>query len=259
MGGNYCRPLQPDKFYPVIMERKITMAKKMRKVKIRNIVYVLASIVTVSIIAVVIFLFWGANSVEKKQYESQIKQETQAFTDNLISELDQISTSGSAVGTTNGGISPTEAPPEIVTDAEKQIIGEELTKLDDERKQQALQTLSAAYSKAFSEQKAEALHIATQLFEQGKAEWDTLKAKGEGTTENKVKLASEYLAKASVAEAQMDASFNALTDKMKEQLRAEGIDPTNIIAGYQEEYKKIKAHYKDEVMDKAMAAMKQRR
>lgn len=239
-------------------ETSITMAKKMRKVKIRNIVYILASIVAVSMIAVVIFLFWGANSVEKKQYESQIKQETQTFTDSLISKLDQVNTSGSAAGTTNGGIPPSEAPPEIVSETEKKIIGEELTKLDDERKQQVLQTLSAAYSKAFSEQKAEALRIATQLFNQGKADWEGLKAKGEGTTENKVKLASEYLAKASVAEAQMDASFNALTDKMKEQLKAEGIDPANIIAEYQEEYKIIKAQYKDELMDKAMAAIKQR-
>lgn len=233
------------------------MAKKMHKVKIRNIVYILASIVTVSMIAVVIFFYWGANSVEKKQYESQIKQETQAFTDSLISELDQVNTSESAVETTKGGISPSEAPPETVTGAGKKIITGELNKLDDEAKQQALQTLSAAYSKAFSEQKAEALRIAARLIDEGKADWAALKAKDEATAENKVKLASEYLAKANAVEAQMDASFNALTDKMEEQLKEEGIDPTNIIAGYQAEYKKVKEQYKKEIMDKAMAAIKQ--
>jgi hypothetical protein len=44
---------------------------------------------------------------------------------------------------------------------------------------------------------------------------------------------------------------------MEEQLKEEGIDPTGIIAGYQEEYENIKAHYKKELMDKAMAAIKQ--
>lgn len=238
-------------------ETSITMAKKMRKVKIRNIVYILASIVTVSMIAVVIFLFWGANSVEKKQYESQIKLEAQVFTDSLISKLDQINTSGPAVETTNPGISTPEAPPEAVTGAGKEIIGEELAKLNNEKKRQVLQTLSEAYSKAFSEQKAEALKIAARLIAEGKAEWAALKAKGEDTAVNKAKLASEYLAKANVAEAQMDSSFYALTDKMEEQLKEEGIDPTSIIAGYKAEYEKIKAQYKKELMDKAMAAIKQ--
>jgi hypothetical protein len=87
------------------------------------------------------------------------------------------------------------------------------------------------------------------------ADWSELKAKGEDTAANKAKLASEYLAKADAAEAQMDASFYALTDKMKAQLKEEGIDSTNIIAEYEEEYKKTKAQYKKEMMDKAMAAI----
>jgi nitrogen fixation-related uncharacterized protein len=212
------------------------MEKKMRKIKIRNIIYVLTSIAAVSIIAIV-FFFWGVNSAEKKQYESQIKQEAQAFTDNLISELDQVKTSGPAAGT------------------EKQTDSEEPAKPDDARKQQVLQTLTAAYSKAFNEQKSEALSIATRLIEEGKADWAELEAKGENTAANKAKLASEYLAKADAAEAQMDASFYALTDKMKAQLKEEGIDSTNIIAEYEEEYKKTKVQYKKEMMDKAMAAI----
>jgi hypothetical protein len=233
------------------------MAKKMHKVRIRNIVYILASIVTFSMIAVVIFFYWGANSVEKNQYESQIKQETQAFTDSLISELDQVNTSGSAVETTSEGIPPTEAPPEIVTGAEKKIIGEELAKLEDARKQQVLQTLSVSYSKALSEQKAEALNMAASLIDQGKADWAEMKAKGEDTAFNKAKLASEYLARSNAMEAQMDASFSALTEKMEEQLKSEGIDPANIIAGYKAEYVKIKEQNKKEYMDKALAAIKQ--
>jgi nitrogen fixation-related uncharacterized protein len=205
-----CSPCRYNLFLKKNKEISITMAKKMRKVKIRNIVYILASIVTVSMIAIVVFFYWGANSVEKRQYESQIKQETQVFTDSLISELDQVNTSGPAVQTTNPGISTSEAPPEIVAEDEKKIISGELAKLNEEKKQQVLQTLSEAYSKAFSEQKAEALGIAARLIQEGKDEWAALKAKGEDTAVNKAKLASEYLAKANVAEAQMDASFYAL-------------------------------------------------
>lgn len=236
------------------------MARKTNNRKKRKSAYVLASIAVIIIIgAVVIFFYFGANSAEKKQYESQIRQESQAFTDGLLSELDQIDTSGSASGTADGGIFPSEAPPETITDAEKQIIGEELAKLNDARKQQVLQTLSAAYSKAFNEQKAEALKMAACLIEQGKSDWAELKAKGENTAVNKAKLASEYLAKSEAMEAQMDASFYALTAKMEEQLKKEEIDPANIIAGYQAEYGKIKEQYKKEMMDKAMAAIKQRR
>lgn len=208
----------------------------MRKVRIRNIVYVLISIAAVSIIAIV-FFFWGVNFAEKKQYELQIKQESQAFTDKLISELDQVRASGPAAGTEN----PIES--------------EGLVSSDDVRKQQVLQTLTAAYRNAFNEQKSEALSIAARLIEEGKADWEELKAKGENTAANKAKLASEYLAKADAAEAQMDASFYTLTDKMKTQLKEEGINPTNIIAEYEEEYKKIKAQYKKEMMDKALAAI----
>jgi hypothetical protein len=244
------------------MEWKITMAKKKRKGRIRNIVYVITSIAAFTIVAVVIFFYSGANSAEKKQYESQIKQESQEFTDGLISALDQVDTSDQglvAENTENEETSPSEAPTEIISDPEKQIIGEELAKLDDARKQQVLQTLSISYSKALNEQKAEALNMASRLSEQGKADWAELKAKGEDTAVNKAKLASKYLAKSKTMEAQMDASFAALTDKMEKQLETEGIDPTNIIAGYKTEYENTKEQYKKEMMEKALAAMKQRR
>ncbi len=239
------------------------MAKRERKGNKRRISYILASvaIIIVIIIAIVIFFYFGEYSEEKKQYESQIKQESEAFTDGLISELDQVDTSDqglAAENTENGEITSSEVPAEINTDSEKQIIGEELAKLDDERKQQVLQTLSISYSKALNQQKAEALNMAARLSNQGKADWEELVSKGEKTSANKVKLASEYLAKSKTMEYQMDASFSALIQKMEEQLKAEGIDPTNIIAGYQAEYEKIKEQNKKEMMDKAMAAIKQR-
>ncbi|HVI40021.1 MAG TPA: hypothetical protein VM577_05125 [Anaerovoracaceae bacterium] len=239
------------------------MAKREHKGNKRRISYILASaaIIIVIIIAVVIFFYFGANSEEKKQYESQIKQQSQTFIDDLISELDQVDTSDqglAAENTGNGESSSSEVPAEINTNSEKRIIGEELAKLNDAKKQQVLQTLSVSYSRVLNEQKAEALNMAASLIGQGKADWAELVAKGENTTANKVKLASEYLARSKAMESQMDASFSALMQKMEEQLKAEGIDPTNIIAGYQAEYEKIKAQNKKEMMDKAMAAMKQR-
>jgi len=238
------------------------MAKRERKGNKRRISYILASVaVIIIIIAVVIFFYSGANSEEKKQYESQMKQESQAFTDGLISELDQVDTSDqglAAENAENGEIASSEVPAEINTDSENKIIGEELARLDNARKQQVLQTLSISYSKVLNEQKAEALNMAARLIDQGKSDWAELVAKGENTTANKAKLASEYFARSKAMEAQMDASFSALMQKMEEQLKAEGIEPTNIIAGYQAEYEKIKAQNKKNLMDKALAAMKQR-
>jgi hypothetical protein len=140
------------------------MENKMRKIKIRNIAYVLTSIAAISIIAVV-FFFLGANSAEKKQYELQLRQESQAFTDKLISELDQVKTSGTAAGTIDGEAASTETPFGIITGSSNQIDSEEPARPDDARKQQVLQTLSAAYSKVLNKQKSEALSIVVRLVE----------------------------------------------------------------------------------------------
>ena len=54
----------------------------------------------------------------------------------------------------------------------------------------------------------------------------------------------------------MDASFQTLIGKMEEQLESEGIDPEPIIKEYEAEYKRIKDENRSAMMDKAMAAVK---
>lgn len=201
------------------------------------------SILIISGIAFAVFLLIGESSQEKMEYEAQIKQQMQGFTDELISELDQIDTS--------------EVPAEIITDAGAQATAEELAKMEEVRKQEVLQLLSVSYSKALNDQKLKAMGMVSDLIEQGKADWTALAEKGENTAANKAKLASEYFAKSKVMEAQMDAGFSALMEKMEEQLRAQGIDPVHIIEGYQAEYRKIKEQNKNKLMEKALAAMKQ--
>ena len=227
---------------------------KRREKKIRLVVTFALLIACITVTAV--FFLWGQNSEESKQYEAQIKQETQDFTEGLISELDQVDTTEKGLNTENSTVAPTEVPPGVITETEKQVIGEELAKLDDERKQQVLQTLSVAYSKALNQQKQEAFSMVENLVAQGKADWAALVANGENTAANKAKLVSEYLAKSKVMEEQMDASFASLTKKMEEQLNAEGIDPTEIIAQYQAEYDKIKSENKSAMMKKVMDAVK---
>ena len=210
------------------------------------------------IIVLAVFFLWGQNSGGKKQYEAQIKQEAQEFTDGLISELEQIDTSDQGLDAENqegAGSAPAEVPEEVITEAEKQVIAEELAKLEDERKQQVLKTLSVAYSKALDEQKKESFNLVEKLIADGKADWKALAAKGENTAANKGLLASEYLAKSKVLEQQMDASFQSLIAKMNEQLNAEGIDPEAMIAQYQAEYKKIKEENRAALMEKVLAAV----
>lgn len=213
------------------------------------------------IIVVAVFFLIGENSEGKKQYQEQIRQEAQDFTDELISELDKIDTSevtSPAAAEGNPAVSaetPLTAPPEIITEAEKEIVSEELAKLEDEQKQRALQTLSAAYSKVLEQQKQEAFLMAERFVEQAKADWKALESSGEATAVKRGALISEYLAKSKVIEEQMDVSFETLIAKMEEQLNAEGIDPTAIIEQYRTEYKKIKEENKSALMDKAMAAL----
>lgn len=210
------------------------------------------------------FFIWGQNSPEKKAYEDQIRQEAREFTDGLLSELEQVEISDDAVVNkespaepqTSAGQQVVEVSEEIITEAEKQVIAEELAKLEDARKQQALKTLTTAYSKALDQQKKEAFKMVEALIEQGKADWKALTAKGENTAANKGRLATEYLAKSQVLEEQMDASFKALISKMEEQLIKEGLDPAPIIERYKDEYKKTKEENKSRLMDKVLAAVK---
>lgn len=203
-----------------------------------------------------VFFLVGQNSEEKKRYEAEIKQKAQSFTEKIVTELDQVDTSDEGLAGVTNPVSPTEAPPEILTEAEKQVIADELARLEDQRKQQVLQTLSVAYSKALDQQKQEAFQMVDNLITQAKADWEALKKSGKASAAAKGTLASEYLAKSKVMEAQMDDSFEALIRKMEEQLNEEGIDPTAIIEQYRAEYKKIKEENRTAMMDKAIAAIK---
>ena len=211
----------------------------------------------ICIIIVAVFFLMGQNSKEKREYEAAIKQQSQEMTDSLISELEQIDTSELGQSPMDGTVSSTEVPDEIITDAEKQLIGEELAKLEDERKRQILQTLSVAYSKALNEQKQEAFSMVDDLVAQAKADWSAIGGEGDDSSVKRGSLITGYLAKSRVMENQMDANFDALVSKMKEQLEAEGIDSTAIIEEYKAEYEKIKAENRSALMDKAWAAIKE--
>ncbi len=237
------------------MKRQADVVKKNRK---KGIIGVCCFFLIIAAV-ILAFFYLGQNSEAKKQYEAQVQQETQQFTEELVAQLDQIDTSAvdeTAGAAADAAVQPVEIPSGIKTEAEKQVIGDELNKLEDERKKQVLQTLAVAYSEALDEQKQEAFRMVEELVAQGKADWAALVKSGENTSANKVKMASEYIAKSKVLEEQMDASFQALTDKMESQMSAEGIDPTEIIAQYQAEYDKIKSENKSAMMKKVMDALK---
>ena len=175
------------------------------------------------IIVLAVFFLWGQNSGGKKQYEAQIKQEAQEFTDGLISELEQIDTSDQGLDAENqegAGSAPAEVPEEVITEAEKQVIAEELAKLEDERKQQVLKTLSVAYSKALDEQKKESFNLVEKLIADGKADWKALAAKGENTAANKGLLGTSLVVRQAVREAEA-----ALKGDGRVLVRASGTEP----------------------------------
>lgn len=233
----------------------MTRHRKKRKKGLIGLMMTLVLLIACIAVTAVFFL-WGQNSEEKRLYEAQLKQETQEFTEELVTELDQVDISEDGLQAENSTASSTEVPSGVITEAEKQVIGEALGELEDERKRQVLQILSVAYSQALAQQKQEAFRMAENLIAQGKADWAALVAKGENTAVNKGTLVSEYLAKSKVMEGQMDASFASLTQKMESQLNAEGIDPTAIIAQYQAEYEEIKSANKSALMEKVMDAAK---
>jgi len=234
------------------------MKQKSNKSKKRNVGLILLCIIVLCAVVLTAFFLIGEFSQAKRDYEAQIKKETQDMTEKLISEIDEVDTSDEGLTSSeavNGSSSTTQVPAAVRTEAEKDVIGQELSKLEDERKQMVLQTLSAAYSSALNQQKQEALQMVDDLIAQGKAEWAALVTKGEGTAVNKAAMASEYLAKSQVMEDQMDSSFDALVAKMEEQLQAEGIDPTAIINQYKEEYNRIKEENRKAFMSKVMGAI----
>ncbi len=234
--------------------------KKRTKNKKRKSIIIFLLIIIASLIAVAVFFLAGQYFQEKKDYEAQTNQESQAFTENLITELDQVDTSEEGVlseDTLSGTKTTTKVPEEIITEVEKKVIGEELAKLNDKKKQKALQALSVAYSKALNQQKLQAFTMVDKLIDQAKVDWAEI---GNDNSDESAlargKILTEYLAKSKVLEEQMDASFNALISKMEEQLTAEEIDSTAIIDQYRAEYQKIKEANRDALMEKAMAAVK---
>ena len=228
--------------------------KGTKRSKTKIIALVLIFILVLIAVAAVFFFLSGQNSDEKRKYEEKLSQEINTFTDGQIAKLDKVDTSDDGLHAADQeSLKETEA---VVTDAEKKMLETELAKQGNERKQQILKTLTAAYSQALQAQKKEALSQVEALANQGKADFAALSANGENTAANKGLLASEYLAKSKVLEGRMDASFQALLTKMEAQLKAEGIDPDPIIKAYEGEYKRIKEESRSAMMSKALNSIK---
>lgn len=233
------------------------MKRKEKQKKRGKTGLVLLCMIILCAVAIAVFFLIGEYSQGKKEYEAQIKTQTQELTDKLISEIENVDTTDKGLAGQEAANSDSEEVPDgIITNAEKELVAEELAKQEDERKQKVLQTLTVAYSKALNEQKQAAFQMVEDLIVQGKADWAAMVADGEGTAVNKAKLASEYLAKSDVMESEMDASFEALAATMEEQLKAEGIDPASIIDGYRAEYDKIKEENRQSLMNKVLDQIK---
>ncbi len=228
----------------------------MKKKKIITIfILVILLVITTAITA---FYVIGQNSESKQRYEAQMKEEGETFVKEQSKELEAVDTSDAGLEQDDEVLqveTSTEVPKGVITEAEQQAVAKELAKLEDERKQQVLQTLSVAYSKALNEQKENAFASVDALIAQAKAEWSALQSKGEATTENKIRLATEYLAKSNVLEEQMDVNFAGLVNTIETQLAAEGIDSASLVAEYQAQYETIKQENKDALMTKVMAAL----
>ena len=224
----------------------------------RASLYVLCTLLLIIAAIIMLFLILGQQSNEKKQYEEKIRQETETMTDELITELDRINTSGGGFWNADEkdmAVSA-KAPGEVISESEKQMIDKELKKIDDEKKRKILLTLSAAYSQVLNRQKQEAFSRLESLVAQAKADWAALGDGGDRAVK-KAALIFEYLAKAEVLEEQTDASFGSLMSKMQEQLENAEIDSSEIIAQYKAEYKRMKEENRKLLMDKAVNAVKE--
>lgn len=230
-----------------MVKRKVKSEKRRK----RTLAVIGISLLTIAITLAGVFIV-GFNSEEVKEYEAKTSETAEAFTEQLVSEIESTDTSDSALVTDNP---PLAAPAGLITEAEKQVISQELAKLEDERKQRVLQTLSVTYSQILNQQKNQAFTMVDALLADAKAEYQVLVASGQDTAVNKGKLATEFLAKASVMESQMDASFYSLTGTIEQQLTSEGIEPDAIIAKYQSEYNSIKEANRSALMAKAMSAL----
>lgn len=210
----------------------------------------------ISILALMVagasFILVGGIREGKRAYEAERSEEDREKTEQLLSKLDQIDMSNP--GADDGD--EKQDFEDVLTEEEKQIILDELARIEDEERQALLKTLSAEYSAVFAEQKSMSFAMVENLIEQGKADWKALVAQKQNTAVNKGKLASEYLGKASALEKQLDADFEALISRMEQQLVDAGIDSKSIVAGYRAEYKKIKDENRSAMMKKAMEALK---
>ncbi|MDD4583152.1 MAG: hypothetical protein PHR60_03060 [Eubacteriales bacterium] len=200
----------------------------------RTIVLIfVAGILLIAIMGIFLFLQEGKNSDEVKEYREQITEENTRITESLISEVESITESATGKqAAEQSGLAP------------------------EEQKAQVQNTLTEMYYEILLKQKAQTFAMADGLVEQCKAEYVSLKQSGNWNAAVKASFISKYLAKSDVIEEQMDESFNALVNKMEEQLKAAGIDSSLIIEQYRVEYKLIKEENRSNLMDKALAEIK---
>ncbi|MEG2199951.1 MAG: hypothetical protein RRY25_06700, partial [Anaerovorax sp.] len=246
--------------------KEFNMKTKNKSKKKKRIIILMAVLLVGIILAAFLFFYLSANSHEKKEYAAEISKQSQAFTEKLLAQMDQIAGLTGGSGSKNhkqesekskmsaDGAS-NEPVPSALTAAEQKIIDEEKAKLKDQRKQELLQTMSQNYTGVMNQQKNQAFAMLDSLLAQGRSEWMSLKAQGKATPTAKSALASEYLGKVAALESTIDGSFAAIIGKMETQLRAEGIDPAPIVAQYQAEYESIKSSNRSAMFNKAMNAM----
>lgn len=208
--------------------------KNASKRTIHPLLWLLPAILIILMLLAAAFFLIGFDAQEKNAYEQILKQEVSEMTAELTDELDQLEENETQ-------ISP-EAAPGIERDAG-----------DASNKEELRNRLVASYDQVLKHQQSMAVSMVNNLAAQALSDYRALKASGEDSKANLSKLASEYFAKASIMESQVDSSFNAVLGKMETQLEAQGIDPDPIISQYQAEYKKIKAANRKAMMDQMMA------
>lgn len=211
---------------------------------------IIATLTLIAIVAYAYLFYQGQRADDTIVYKSRLQLEARAFTDKLILEIESFKAL------------PEENTVKDVPESDKQDLPEKKTDEGsvevDQVRSDLLQQLTDGYARVLTEQKQEALRQLAALIEMAKADWAEQIARQETTKEFKEKLLSEYLAKVSVLEAQMDVSFEELLVKITEQLKAEGFDPEPVIQEFRAEYARVKSENRSEMMSKALAAIKQK-
>lgn len=231
-------------------------SERSRKAARKILPIFLTVLAVLAVVGTGLFLYFTPDSAAKAQYKEEAAAMAQGVADKRIAQLGE-QTAGLIAEP--GGEAPQAVTDEAVSGAPAEVkpqggVGAKPT-LTQEQIATLTASLTGIYDQILADMQQDGMDMVNQLVDQAKVDYQTLKQSNGSDPAAVGKLAAEYMSRGGALEDEMDSSFSAVLQAMREQLTSLGIPPDAIISDYQTRYDQIKAERQKTLIDKALNAI----